>query len=729
MRAILPLKDVRLEDLPLVGGKAVSLARLMQNGFAVPDGLCVATAVYKDYVADGGLRERILMELNRKDERHLRWEEVWDSALRIRNMFLNRPLPAAMAAELADAVEARFGDAPVVVRSSAPAEDSGKTSFAGLHESYVNVVGVDAVLERIRRVWASLWSDAAILYRRELGLDAAASAMAVVIQEIVNGDCAGVAFSRSPVDPDSAVVEAVHGLNQGLVDGVIEPDRWVIDRTDGAVRTHTPARREQHVIPVKGGIATVSLPPERAGQPPLDNADVRRVFDLARRSETLYGRPQDVEWTLRGGDLFVLQSRPITTGSPPSPQDDRRQWDLSLRRSFDNLKALRPRVEAGIRDMIADADRMAAVDPASLADDELIGELSSRIDILKKWTDVYWADFIPFAHGIRLFGQVYNDAVQPADPYEFVALLQDSDMQGVQRNQMLADMAARIRRDPSLRSPLEKGELNAVDDELGEMLQDFINRFGALTHNAFRGAGTSREERVLATLLLRMADHPPAAPKASERDADALKNRFLGAFDAGEERDRAEEILELGRVSYRLRDDDNIYLGRIEDEVARAADEGRKRLSDAGRRVGEAVSTQEVLKALSDSTYVPPPPEASPEPPPTSDYRLKSRQLVGQPAGRGLAKGTARVIRSVGDLAAFQHGEILVCDAVDPTMTFVVPLAAAVVERRGGMLIHGAIIAREYGLPCVTGVPDATGMIETGDPVTVDGYLGIVTRG
>ncbi len=94
MRAIFPLRDVRPEDLPLVGGKAVSLARLMQNGFAVPEGLCVATTVYRAYVADAGLRERILMELNRKDERHLRWEEVWDSALRIRNMFLNRPLPA-----------------------------------------------------------------------------------------------------------------------------------------------------------------------------------------------------------------------------------------------------------------------------------------------------------------------------------------------------------------------------------------------------------------------------------------------------------------------------------------------------------------------------------------------------------------------------------------------------------------------------------------------------------
>ena len=109
--------------------------------------------------------------------------------------------------------------------------------------------------------------------------------------------------------------------------------------------------------------------------------------------------------------------------------------------------------------------------------------------------------------------------------------------------------------------------------------------------------------------------------------------------------------------------------------------------------------------------------------------RYKVRQLVGQPAGPGLAVGRARVALHEDDLYAFVSGEILVCDSLDPTMTFVATLAAAIVERRGGMLVHGAIIAREYGLPCVTGVPDATLEIHTGDLLTVDGFLGIVVVG
>jgi pyruvate,water dikinase len=108
---------------------------------------------------------------------------------------------------------------------------------------------------------------------------------------------------------------------------------------------------------------------------------------------------------------------------------------------------------------------------------------------------------------------------------------------------------------------------------------------------------------------------------------------------------------------------------------------------------------------------------------------MRARQIIGQPAGQGLAVGKARVISAVEDLFQFKSGEILVCDSIDPNMTFIVPLAAAIVERRGGMLVHGAIVAREYGLPCVTGVADASALIHTGDRLTVDGYLGIVTIG
>ena len=150
----------------------------------------------------------------------------------------------------------------------------------------------------------------------------------------------------------------------------------------------------------------------------------------------------------------------------------------------------------------------------------------------------------------------------------------------------------------------------------------------------------------------------------------------------------------------------------------------RRRLAQAGGALGTEVQTFYKLYAdvltLAGGTAAP---EAREEAMP----RRCERQITGQPAGPGLARGTARIIRRHTDIAGFKKGEVIVCDAVDPNMTFVMPLAAAIIERRGGMLIHGAIIAREYGLPCVTGVAGATEKIQTGQRVTVDGYLGIVT--
>jgi pyruvate,water dikinase len=169
-------------------------------------------------------------------------------------------------------------------------------------------------------------------------------------------------------------------------------------------------------------------------------------------------------------------------------------------------------------------------------------------------------------------------------------------------------------------------------------------------------------------------------------------------------------------------------LGRIESQLLAAIQEARQRIDNQKIRAQTGRPSTTLVDVLADldhrSAALSPYETKSGQP-----FEIKPRQLIGQPAGPGIAKGTARVVQQHSDLSAFKYGDVLVCDSVDPNMTFVIPLASAVVERRGGMLIHGAIIAREYGLPCVTGIPDATAIIKTGDQMTVDGYLGIVTIG
>ena len=215
------------------GGKAAALAVMTAGGLRVPGGFCVTAEAYSHFIEETGLRGRIAIELGRKRLEEMRWEEMWDAALRIRNMFLATFMPDEIAVAVRKAAASWLPDTPMAVRSASLAEDSKAASFAGLHESFLNVTGEDAILKHVRLVWSSLWSDAALAYSRELSLDPGTSSMAVIVQEMVFGEKSGVAFGVDPQNKRRAVIEAVYGLNKGLVDGDVEADRWTVERKSG----------------------------------------------------------------------------------------------------------------------------------------------------------------------------------------------------------------------------------------------------------------------------------------------------------------------------------------------------------------------------------------------------------------------------------------------------------------------------------------------------------------
>jgi rifampicin phosphotransferase len=728
MKWILAIDEVGPDDAVLVGGKAMALARLAREGLAVPDTMCVPAGVYGHFMEATGLEERVLTELNRKPFKEMRWEEIWDCALRVRNMFLTTALPVDAVEALGVAVSDAFGEHPVAVRSSAPGEDGTEASFAGLHESYLNVRGPAEVISHIRMVWASLWSDAALLYRQELGLDARKSTMAVVIQALEASSRSGVFFGVNPNDHEQSVLEAVYGLNQGLVDGEIAPDRWIIERASGRIIDHTAPERRERIVPGTFGVVTEPLPNSLTQSPPLSPGEVARVVSAGRHAETIFGSPQDVEWTFAEKGLIILQSRPITSGDGTAT-GDKRAWYLSLHRSFENLKELETKItDRLIPAMIEAAGEMAATNLTDLSDAELAAEIEHRRSVNDHWVQVYWSDFIPFAHGMRLFGQFYNDIIQPEDPYEFMRLLEKSDLVSVKRNRMLAEMARMVREDEPLHKRLRDGEGPDPGHDFERLLTSFIEQFGDLTCPVTGGTQCRQGSDAVIRIVVELSGGANRSMgDTSGQDVPRLQEHFLSRFE-GERREYALGMLELGRNSYKLRDDDNIYLGRIEAQLYAALREARSRLDVDDDRQVSGTPRHQLETALGGFEV-----EAATAEPGTkksrSQSRLKARQIVGQPAGPGLASGTARVIRNHDDLLDFKRDEILICDSVDPNMTFIVPLVAAVVERRGGMLIHGAIIAREYGIPCVTGVPDATELIQTGDTVTVDGFLGLVTLG
>jgi phosphohistidine swiveling domain-containing protein len=724
MKLVLSIDEITPMARSRIGGKGFALASMQQSGMRVPPAVCISTEAYQEYVSSTGLLAQMHMEIYRKPFEEMRWEEIWDTALRIRNMFIKTPLPSALEKQLRDPIARRLSDKPVSVRSSAPGEDSSKTSFAGLHESFVNIRGIGSILEHIRLVWASLWSDRALLYRQELGLDVEKSTMAVVIQEMVFGERSGVVFGVSPIQEKQAVVEAVYGLNQGLVDGTVEPDRWLLDRKSGRILSHHPARREKLLVPGPQGVRLETLQAELRRTAPLADREVGEVFELAMNAESLFGSPQDAEWTYLNNRLHALQARPITTRSASS--EDQRPWYLSLHRSFDNLKGLRTTIERElIPRMEKEAHEMSLMDLSQLSDSALVKEIRRRRERHAEWLELYRRDCIPFAHGMRLFGRVYNDLVKPENPFQFISVLASSGMVSVRRNQMLEELAELIRKNPSNKACILKGKGDDCRPEVKKGLKRVLDQFGDLAWEKGR-LGEDRDR--LLKLILQMADRPEKQKPAAEPDAEILEKDFLSRFDKVQ-KSYAVELLDLARASYRLRDDDNIYLGKIEGQVLAAIEEGRRRIRARSERRSKASQSNLLLKALQDQAPVHQQDQKAPQPSKRRIVSLKPRQILGQPAGPGLAVGKARVVLDSTELFSFQKGEILVCDAVDPGMTFVVPLASAIVERRGGMLIHGAIIAREYGIPCVTGVPAAVKQIQTGDFITVDGHLGIVIIG
>jgi pyruvate,water dikinase len=717
---ILPLARVAPDALALAGGKGCNLAVLSTSGFRVPETLVVTAPAYRRFVEANDLEERILLEINRKAFADMRWEEIWDAALRIRNLFVRAAWPTDLETTLRKALQPGLAEVPTVVRSSSTSEDSAGASFAGLHESYVNVRGLAAILAHVRKVWASLWSDAALLYRQELGLTPARSDMAVLIQELVTGACSGVAFSVNPLDSNQSVIEAVPGLNQGLVDGIIAPARWILDRGSGALVDFSAGDGREGVFPTAQGTAVKSVAAHAPGEACLSVRNVERLAAKVREIEACFGVPQDVEWTLAGDDFTFLQSRPVTATADGGR--DQRGWYLSLRRSYENLGRLRTKIEDElIPEMIRTAQALAEVNLDAMDDQTLAEEIGRRGEINQYWSNVYYADFIPFAHGVRLFGQVYNDALKPDDPYAFVALLTATPMESLARNQKLEALAALVRGDADLAAILRGGRRPPEAHPFRSAFDEFLSIYGDLSAGVTGDRDAQTEDGTVVRLVLELAAGRPAADQRVSDPTAQLENRYLDCFH-GPERAWAADLLDLARTSYRLRDDDNIHLARIEAQLRRALRAGRARLENqdaADGALAEMVARYPAAPAAEES---------APKLPEHGTF-VKARQLVGQPAGPGLARGRARVVRTPRDLGHFRSGEILVCDAVDPNMTFVVPLAAGIVERRGGMLIHGAIIAREYGLPCVTGVPEIMRFAATGDEMTVDGYLGIVIIG
>ncbi|MEW6474225.1 MAG: rifamycin-inactivating phosphotransferase [Actinomycetota bacterium] len=837
---LLSFEEIDRTQVAVVGGKGAHLGELWRiEGVRVPAGFCVTTDAFQRIMAEAPSIEDRLDRLARlaPDDR----EAIGALSADIRRTFEGITIPDDLAAAIADRL-ARLGEQKAyAVRSSATAEDLPTASFAGQHDTYLNVMGPAAILEHVRRCWASLFTERSVTYRLRNGFDHRKVHMAVVVQQMVFPQAAGVLFTADPVTSNRKVasVEACFGLGEALVAGTVNADAYKV--RDGDIVAKTVATQKQ---------------------PVLTDGQVVRLGQLGRRIEAHFGCPQDIEWCLVDDDFHIVQSRPITTLFPiPAAGDGENHVYISVghqQMMTDAMKPLglslwllttpAPMYEAGGR-LFVDVTRHLAVPssragllemagrsdplirdaletvlergdfirplpdegpdgppgggrPAPIeADPAIVAELIERTQAsiaalqreIRPKSGSALLDFIrediaelrrilfdPQSHQVIMAGMEatwwLNDQLQawlgeknPADT------LAQSVPHNVTSEMGLAllDVADVIRPHPEVVAFLEHVESEDFLDELATLpggreardaIQAYLDRYGMRCVGEIditRPRWSERPTTLVPVLLGNIKNFEPGAAqrrfeqgrREAEKKEQELLERLRALPDGEGKAEEAKRMIDRVRtfIGYReypkygmvsryfvykqallneaerlvqadaLRDKEDIFyltFAELHDVVRtnQVDDELIRQRKDAFRSY-QALTPPRVL--TSDGEGI------------AGAYRrddLPAGALVGLPVSAGTIEGRARVILDMAE-ADLEPGDILVTAYTDPSWTPLFVAIKGLVTEVGGLMTHGAVIAREYGVPAVVGVEHATRLIRDGQRIRVhgtDGYVEIL---
>lgn len=788
---IIGLDRVRATDIPLVGGKGANLGELIAAGLPVPGGFCVTAEAYRTAMTP--LREEIagLLEAGNHD--------------RLRELVVAAPLPDG----LADRIRAAAGnlDGPVAVRSSATAEDLPDASFAGQQETYLGVVGGDAVVEAVRRCWASLWSDRAIAYRDEQGFTHDDVALAVVVQRMIPADAAGVAFTLDPVTGlGRVVIESAWGLGEVVVSGAVTPDSFAVER-GRIVERNTGDKCIRIDMTATGETATTEIPGEQRRRASLADRDVVAVARLAEQVEHHYGRPMDVEWALAGGKPWLLQARPITTAAPagsdrrvgrtsrfirndiiehfPSPYPLDVMMVDCLVRCLDataGFAGLRMRPIDGLVEMDADGAvtighpriswwrlptgiartpwrdprgwdvdtgaevrrftaRLRDLPVATLPGVGIADALVDAFGQVEAMVTSRFVDYLGFhvLRGVRLrlLLRLARVKTRPED------LLGDLDYATVVVDRELGRLVAAIPepvRQLLAQDPIDVDAVARRDPGWWGRAERFLAEHGARTTRMYQpfSSRSWREDlpAFLGTVAM-MAHTERREPVAARPHTDLMAEaagrlpRFL--------RRRFRRLVDDYRAGHVTREAGVVDFEELGEQMRRLALEAGRRMVAAGLLAepgevallgfdellgwlrGEPVDVAGVVERRRRAR-----PRALAAWQPERDPVKPGSGMTGVAASPGVISGPVRIIAGPAEFARLRPGDVLVCQATDPAWTPLFASASAVVAETGGLLSHAAIVAREYGIPAVLGVLEATTRLHDGQVVTVDGGAGRV---
>ncbi|MFH0906871.1 MAG: PEP/pyruvate-binding domain-containing protein [bacterium] len=305
------LKNISQKDISIAGGKGASLGQMIQTNIPVPSGFVILASAFDEFLRETDINieiDAIRKKINIKD-----MEGLEEGSEIIRDIILKKKFPEQLAKEIIIAFN-KLGAKYVAVRSSATAEDSEIDAWAGQLETYLYITR-NNLLKNIQKCWSSLYSPRALFYRTERGLDKKQVSVAVVIQKMIKSEIAGVCFTVHPVtqNKNQILIEACWGLGEALVQGVITPDNYVVDKKTFNLIDVNINSQEKQIIKGKRGVITIAVSKDKKQKQKLSKKQIKELAKLCIKIEKNYKKPQDIEWALEKGNFYITQSRPITT--------------------------------------------------------------------------------------------------------------------------------------------------------------------------------------------------------------------------------------------------------------------------------------------------------------------------------------------------------------------------------------------------------------------------------
>lgn len=334
---ILFFDEIDQKDLPLVGGKGANLGEMTKAGFPVPYGFCVTTVSYQEFIKQNNLSDFISRVI--KDASLDNTSQI---GAKIREKIKQAEIPGQIKHEIIQSMNKAGASAYYAVRSSATAEDLAFASFAGQQDTYLNIKGEQSLHDSVRNCWASLFTDRAILYRIQNNIEHEKVYMSVVIQRMVLPEVSGIMFTADPVSGHRGIIsiDAGYGLGEALVSGLVSPDIYKFKKSSKRIENKTIAEKKLAIMPVEGGgTKKITITGEKTTNQVMDDSQIRYLAELGMAIEKHYGCPQDIEWCLEKGELYIVQSRAITSLFPlpaPVPQDDA----LHVYASFNHVQVM-----------------------------------------------------------------------------------------------------------------------------------------------------------------------------------------------------------------------------------------------------------------------------------------------------------------------------------------------------------------------------------------------------